>query len=118
MTLTAHTEGGDVAVAGTVAARREGARLVRILDFDVDIAPARYMAFFHYEDRPGVIGAVGTLLGDAGVNIASMEVGRTAAGGTALMVLSVDSPISAELLGTIQRTVGGPRAPRFLTLPA
>jgi D-3-phosphoglycerate dehydrogenase len=118
MTLTARTERGDVAVAGTVAARRDGARLVRILDFDVDIAPARYMAFFHYEDRPGVIGAVGTLLGDAGVNIASMEVGRKTAGGTALMVLSVDSPISAEMLAAIQRTVAGGRGPRFLILPA
>jgi D-3-phosphoglycerate dehydrogenase len=61
---------------------------------------------------------VGTLLGEAGVNIASMEVGRKAAGGLALMVLSVDSPISAEVLAGIGKAVGTSRTPRFLTLPS
>ena len=56
-------------------------RLTQVYGFDVDMAPAKYMAFFLYEDRPGVIGTVGTLLGDAGVNIASMEVGRKEQGG-------------------------------------
>ncbi len=118
MALTAATDAGGVTVAGTVVAKRDGARLVRVFDFDVDISPARSMAFIHYEDRPGVIGKVGTLLGEAGVNIASMEVGRTAAGGLALMVLTVDSPIPAEVLSAIERTVGTDRPPRFLTLPA
>jgi D-3-phosphoglycerate dehydrogenase / 2-oxoglutarate reductase len=118
MTLTAATDAGGVTVAGTVVAKRDGARLVRVFDFDVDIAPAPSMAFIHYEDRPGVIGKVGTLLGEAGVNIASMEVGRTAAGGLALMVLTVDSPIPPEVLSAIERAVGTDRPPRFLTLPA
>ncbi|HEX5949081.1 MAG TPA: ACT domain-containing protein, partial [Actinomycetota bacterium] len=62
--------------------------------------------FFRYEDRPGVIGSVGTILGEAGINIASMEVGRKEAGGLALMCLTVDSPIPPEVLERIVVGVG------------
>jgi D-3-phosphoglycerate dehydrogenase len=117
MTVSVDTDAGRVAVSGTVVATRDGARLVRVFDFDVDIAPAPFMAFFHYEDRPGVIGRVGTLLGEAGVNIAGMEVARRAAGGLALMVLTVDSPIPPEVLAEVERAVGTDRTPRFLVLP-
>lgn len=116
MTLRADTEGGEVAVAGTLVGKRDGERLVQVYGFDVDMAPARYMAFFLYEDRPGVIGMVGTLLGGAGINIASMEVGRKQAGGPALMALTVDSPIPATALAEIERTIGAERA-RSLVLP-
>jgi len=81
-------------------------RLVRVYDFDMDMAPADHMAFFRYEDRPGVIGTVGTILGQAGINIASMEVGRKEAGGLALMGLTVDSPIPAKVLDAITSEVG------------
>ena len=50
------------------------------------------MVFFRYDDVPGVIGRVGTLLGEAGVNIANMAVSRNREGGKALMVLSIDEP--------------------------
>ena len=56
------------------------------------------------------------LLGGAGINIASMEVGRTAAGGLALMGLTVDSPIPPDILQGIERGVGTETA-RFLELP-
>ncbi|HXF56772.1 MAG TPA: phosphoglycerate dehydrogenase [Actinomycetota bacterium] len=116
LTVRADTEAGEVGVAGTVVGKRGGERLVQVYDFDVDVAPARHMAFFVYEDRPGVIGTVGTLLGRAGVNIASMEVGRKAAGGEALMCLTVDSPIPPQVLAEIERSVGTRRL-RALTLP-
>jgi D-3-phosphoglycerate dehydrogenase len=116
LVFRAETEVGIVTVAGTLVGRTSGERLVRVFDFDVDMAPARYMAFFTYEDRPGVIGTVGSLLGAAGINIASMEVGRKAAGGLALMGLTVDSPIPAEILQGIERGVGTEVA-RFLELP-
>jgi D-3-phosphoglycerate dehydrogenase / 2-oxoglutarate reductase len=108
--LRAQTDQGEVAVAGTLVGTRGGERLVRVYDFDVDMAPARHMAFFQYEDRPGVIGTVGSLLGAAEVNIASMEVGRKEVGGLALMGLTVDSPIPAEVLAAIEREVGTQRA--------
>jgi D-3-phosphoglycerate dehydrogenase len=106
MLLRADTEAGEVAVAGTLVGPRDAERLVRLYDFDVDMAPAEHMAFFLYEDRPGVIGRVGTILGEAGINIASMEVGRKEAGGLALMGLTVDSPIPVEVLERIVETVG------------
>ena len=117
MALRAITEAGDVAVAGTLVGTRYGERLVRVYDFDVDMAPARFMAFFLYEDRPGVIGTVGTLLGNAGINIASMEVGRKEIGGLALMGLTVDSPIPPDVLAGIEREIGAERA-RSLIIPA
>jgi D-3-phosphoglycerate dehydrogenase len=116
MSLRVETDAGEVAVGGTLVGARGGERLVQVYDFDVDMAPARYMAFFLYEDRPGVIGTVGTILGEAGINIASMEVGRKEAGGTALIGLTVDSPIPSEVLGQIERAIGAHRA-RSLVLP-
>jgi D-3-phosphoglycerate dehydrogenase len=110
MTLRAETEAGEVAVAGTLVGKRDSERLVQVYGFDVDMAPARHMAFLLYEDRPGVIGTVGTLLGEASVNIASMEVGRKEAGGTALMALTVDSPIPPDVLERIARTIGAEKA--------
>jgi D-3-phosphoglycerate dehydrogenase len=104
--LRAETEAGEVAVGGTLVGKRDAERLVRVYDFDIDIAPTEHMAFFLYEDRPGVIGTVGTLLGEAGVNVASMEVGRQEAGGLALMGLTVDSPIPDEVIDGIVKAVG------------
>jgi D-3-phosphoglycerate dehydrogenase len=116
MTLRAETEAGEVAVAGTLVAKRGGERIVQVYDFDVDMEPARYMSFFLYEDRPGVIGTVGTLLGKANVNIASMEVGRKEAGGLALMGITVDSPIPNDVLAKIEKAIGAQRF-RWLVLP-
>ena len=57
------------------------------------------MVFFAYDDVPGVIGRVGTMFGEAGVNIANMAVSRTTEGGKALMVFSIDTPAPPELVG-------------------
>ncbi len=108
--LRAETDGGEVAVAGTLVGKRDGDRLVQVFDFDMDMAPAHNMAFFLYEDRPGVIGKVGSILGDAGINIASMEVGRKGAGGLALMGLTLDSPIPPDVLARITDAIGAERA--------
>jgi D-3-phosphoglycerate dehydrogenase / 2-oxoglutarate reductase len=106
VSLRAAADGEDVTVSGTLVGKRDDERLVGVYGFDVDMAPAEHMAFFLYEDRPGVIGTVGTILGQAGVNIASMEVGRREAGGLALMGLTVDSPIPDEALDRIVQAVG------------
>jgi D-3-phosphoglycerate dehydrogenase / 2-oxoglutarate reductase len=115
--IRAATDAGELNVGGTLVGKRNAERLVRIYDFDIDMAPAEHMAFFRYEDRPGVIGAVGTILGEAGVNIASMEVGRKEAGGLALMGLTVDSPIPPEALDRIV-TAAGMKSARSMTLPS
>ena len=62
----------------------------------MELAPL--LVFFRYDDVPGVIGRVGTLFGEAGINIANMAVSRTRQGGKALMALSIDQPAPRELL--------------------
>ena len=65
----------------------------------MELAPL--LVFFRYDDVPGVIGRVGTLFGDAGINIANMAVSRTRRGGKALMVLAIDQPAPQELLAQL-----------------
>ncbi|MFY9587713.1 MAG: phosphoglycerate dehydrogenase [Actinomycetota bacterium] len=92
------SSGEGSGVAGTLVGKRNEERLVRVLDFEVDFPPGPYMCFLRYDDRPGVIGAIGTILGRSGVNIADMRVGRQEKGGEALMCLTVDQPIDNDVL--------------------
>jgi len=92
---------GDVKVAGTTIGIENRQWLVQALGFDVEIELSPRMILLRYDDVPGVIGRVGTLLGQAGVNIANMTVSRNREGGKALMVLSLDSPATAEVLASL-----------------
>jgi D-3-phosphoglycerate dehydrogenase len=89
--------GTEVAVAGTTIGGAERHWLVAALGFQLEIELAPLMVFFRYDDVPGVIGRVGTMFGEAGVNIANMAVSRTREGGKALMALSIDTPAPREL---------------------
>jgi len=104
-------DGRSVSVAGTVAVHgaRETAKLTGLDDFDLDLNADGVLLFFRYSDRPGVVGAIGTVLGEAGVNIAAMQVARREAGGEALMTLTVDSSIGADLLSTAAAAIGAER---------
>jgi D-3-phosphoglycerate dehydrogenase / 2-oxoglutarate reductase len=99
--VRAEAKGETVSVAGVLVGKRDTERLVRVYGYDIDMAFADNMVFFRYEDRPGVVGIVGTLLGDGGVNIANMQVGRQTEGGEALMALAVDTPIPEPTLARI-----------------
>jgi D-3-phosphoglycerate dehydrogenase / 2-oxoglutarate reductase len=90
-------DGEESVVAGTTIGGPERHWLVAALGFQLEIELARLMVFFRYDDVPGVIGRVGTMFGEAGVNIANMAVSRTREGGKALMALSIDSPAPPEL---------------------
>jgi D-3-phosphoglycerate dehydrogenase len=81
-------------------------KVVGVNNFDLEIPLSEHMAFLTYLDRPGVVGAVGRVLGEAGVNIGGMQVARDAAGGRALMVLTVDSQIPPAVLADISREIG------------
>jgi D-3-phosphoglycerate dehydrogenase len=85
-------------VAGTTIGAEHRCWLVRAFGFELEMELAPLMVVFRYDDVPGVIGRVGTLFGEAGVNIANMAVSRTRQGGKALMVLSIDSPAPKELV--------------------
>src|SRR5574341_31608 len=106
VTLSGEGARGPVSVVGTTIGPRDAERLVEINGIPVDLAPADHLAFLFYEDRPGVIGRVGTILGQAGVNIASMQVGRRRQGGEALMALTVDSVIPPGVLDRVMAEIG------------
>jgi D-3-phosphoglycerate dehydrogenase len=89
-------------VAGTLIGRDDRQWLVSALGFDLELELAPILVLFRYDDVPGVIGRVGTLFGDAGVNIANMTVSRTRRGDKALMVLTVDSMPPAELVDRVR----------------
>ena len=84
-------DGSQVSVSGTLIGITQRERLVEVNDFVVDLEPTEHLAFFTYEDRPGMVGTVGKILGDASVNIAGMQVSRNERGGQALVALAVDS---------------------------
>ncbi|CAJ1002894.1 MULTISPECIES: phosphoglycerate dehydrogenase [Bacillales] len=100
LTVTLKTTQQTRTVAGT-RLNGYGARIVKIDDFAIDVAPEGYLLYIHHNDRPGVIGRVGSILGNNDVNIATMQVGRRDIGGDAIMMLSVDKPVSAELLDSM-----------------
>jgi D-3-phosphoglycerate dehydrogenase len=98
-------DGSQVSVSGTLVGITQKERLVEVNGFDVDIEPAEHLAFFTYQDRPGMVGTVGGILGDAGVNIGGMQVSRTEPGGSALVALSVDTAIPPDALADIQHAI-------------
>jgi D-3-phosphoglycerate dehydrogenase / 2-oxoglutarate reductase len=102
--------GAEVSVSGTLSGPRHQEKLTEVDGFDVDVQPIDHMAFLRYDDRPGVVGVVGRVLGDAGVNIAGMQVSRREAGGEALMVLTVDTAIPAPALSEIAHGIGATSA--------
>ncbi|MCB0916463.1 MAG: phosphoglycerate dehydrogenase [Actinobacteria bacterium] len=93
------SDGYRLSVAGTVVGLRDEPKLVEIDDAAVDVPVSEHMLVFRYPDKPGVVGMVGGGLGDAGVNIANMQVSRTDDAVT--MVLSVDSTVSDDVVETI-----------------
>ena len=99
-------DGQVVSVGGTLSGRRQVEKLVEVNGFDMEISPAEHMVFFTYSDRPGIVGVVGKILGDRGINIAGMQVCRNARGGQALIVLTVDSALPSPVLDEITASIG------------
>ncbi|MGH9301528.1 MAG: NAD(P)-dependent oxidoreductase, partial [Acidimicrobiales bacterium] len=96
----------DHAVSGTLAGMRGEPRIVMVDDHSVEVPPARHMLVVRNDDRPGMIGVVGSALGHAGVGISSMAVGPSAGATTALMVLSTDRPVAPEVLHELGAQAG------------
>ncbi|MFA5354507.1 MAG: phosphoglycerate dehydrogenase [Thermodesulfovibrionales bacterium] len=91
----------EVSVTGTLFSRKDP-RIVKIDDFTVEIVPEGNMLFMYNNDQPGVIGNIGSLLGNSGINIARMHFGREQAGGRAISVVSIDAPASEKLLEEVK----------------
>jgi D-3-phosphoglycerate dehydrogenase / 2-oxoglutarate reductase len=99
--VEAVASGRSLRIAGTTMGNDNRLWLVSALGFELDMELAPLLVVFRYDDVPGVIGKVGTLFGEAGVNIANMTVSRTRRGGQALMALSIDSAAPLELVERI-----------------
>ncbi|REF35250.1 phosphoglycerate dehydrogenase [Thermasporomyces composti] len=97
--------GRQVSVGGTLVGPKHAERLVEVEGFDIEIELTEHMAVLKYVDRPGVIGVIGRILGEAGVNIAGMQVSRDRKGGKALVAMTVDSTIPQTALDAIAREI-------------
>jgi D-3-phosphoglycerate dehydrogenase len=104
MTIAVKTEKENRRVSGTVFKDK----LPRIVDIDgyaLEVIPREDMLLFTNNDQPGVIGSIGTVLGQCKVNIAGMTLGREVEGGRALALLLVDGPVSPDV---VDRLLGTP----------
>ncbi|MGV3275163.1 phosphoglycerate dehydrogenase [Staphylococcus sp. 11261D007BR] len=91
----------DVVKIGATVLNGFGPRIVRINDYPVDFKPETYQLVINHQDKPGTVGKTGQILGEHGVNIASMHLGRTQIGGNAMMILSVDHNVEKSVQASL-----------------
>jgi D-3-phosphoglycerate dehydrogenase len=101
VTVTVSSATGTSTVAGAIFGQRV-IRLVRINDFFLDADPEGFILMLNNRDVPGVVGAVGTLLGEAHVNIARLELGRERIGGMAISLIHVDVEVPTAVLDRLR----------------
>jgi D-3-phosphoglycerate dehydrogenase len=100
ITMIAESGGKKRTISGALF---DGApRIVRLRDYQMDFAPEEHMLLLHYADRPGMIGKIGTIMGQHEINIAAMKLGRSEKKGEAMVILSLDSPIPENIVKEIQ----------------
>ncbi len=101
ITLSIEGPGEKRSIAGTLF---EGMpRIVKLRDYQVDFTPAEHMLILVYQDRPGMIGKIGTILGAHDINIAAMNLGRREKLGEAMVILSIDSAVPGNVIDEVRR---------------
>jgi D-3-phosphoglycerate dehydrogenase / 2-oxoglutarate reductase len=100
--LRVKAKGKESYVAGTLFSKKDP-RIVYIDDFKVEIVPEGELLFLYNNDKPGVIGNIGTLLGKNHINIARMHFGRERQGGMAISVVSIDAHASPQIIDQIKK---------------
>ena len=103
--VTVETDTGPRSVAGTLFGT-SGPRLVEIFGIGIEAELEGHMLYIVNDDKPGFIGRIGTALGDNGINIGTFNLGRRDAGGEAVLLLSLDEALSADVLGEVERAEG------------
>ena len=103
ISLEITTDKEKLRVDGTLSSNKQP-RIVKIKDFYVEVIPEGHMLIIHNLDKPGIIGAIGTILSKSKINIAAMTLGREKAGGSCITVINVDSPLSENILKQIEDT--------------
>ncbi len=101
-------------IAGTVLAHNQPI-ITRINGFPINLTPARYMLFTTHRDQPGMVARVAGLLGDHDINISTMSVGRKQVRQEAVMVMTLDDPVSDDLVGKLA-SLGGLHTAAFVAL--
>ncbi|MCS5492011.1 phosphoglycerate dehydrogenase [Curtobacterium flaccumfaciens] len=101
----AQSDGPAISVSGTLTGPKQVEKLVEINGHDVEVPLDRHHVVMEYTDRPGIVAVYGREFGQAGINIAAMQISREAAGGQALSVLTVDSPVPAEILEHVRSAI-------------
>ena len=98
-------DGTQVSVSGTLTGTKQAQKIVEINGYDVEVPFAEHLIVMTYVDRPGIVAVYGKEFGDADINIAGMQIARRKAGGEALSVLTVDSPVPVELLDKVRSAI-------------
>lgn len=99
--VTVETERGERSVAGTVFSDGRP-RIIQIKGIDMEAELSTHMLYITNQDKPGFIGKFGSLMGEAGVNIATLNLGRDRPGGDAICLVAVDEPVSDEILARVK----------------
>jgi D-3-phosphoglycerate dehydrogenase len=106
ITLTgALADGSQVSVSGTLTGTKQAEKIVGINGYEVEVPFAKNLIVMLYTDRPGIVAVYGREFGEAEINIAGMQIARHEAGGKALSVLTVDSPVPAGLLESVRDAI-------------
>jgi len=105
LSVTVRTDKSEHRVAGTLFGKKEG-RIVEIDNFRVDVDPIGWLLLIPHEDYPGMVGKVGTILGENNINITSMQVGKTTAIGTNIMIVGVEGEIKCSVLNKLKELIG------------
>nr|WP_208386337.1 phosphoglycerate dehydrogenase [Curtobacterium sp. WW7] len=101
----AQSDGPAISVSGTLTGPKQVEKLVEINGYDVEVALDKHHIVMAYTDRPGIVAVYGKEFGEAGINIAAMQIARQSAGGEALSVLTVDSPVPDDVLEHVRSTI-------------
>jgi D-3-phosphoglycerate dehydrogenase len=96
------SDGSQISVSGTLTGPKQAQKIVEINGYDVEVPVAEHLIVMIYTDRPGIVAVYGKEFGEAGINIAGMQISRREAGGQALSVLTVDSPAPEALLEKVR----------------
>lgn len=102
ITMTVETSVGSNKAKGALFSRKDP-RIIELNGYPLEVVPEGYMLVISNTDKPGVVGNVGTVLGQHNINIARMQFGRDIPGGKVLSVINIDSPASLETLGMIRK---------------
>jgi D-3-phosphoglycerate dehydrogenase len=96
------SDGTSVEVSGTLAGTKMTEKIIGLNGYDIEVPIAEHHVVMFYADRPGIVAIYGREFGEAGINIASMQIARRSAGGQALSIITVDSPVPDEVLERVR----------------